>query len=79
MNLDGYSKEELWKLLVKAVHANVMYPTHMSYTRDTILHEKPDIEPLELASRLNMPLGEAIVILQELRGDDKNKECPTPV
>ena len=35
MNLDEYSKEKLWQLLVEAVHASVMYPTHKAYTRDT--------------------------------------------
>jgi hypothetical protein len=66
MNLEDYSKEKLWLLLVEATHANVMYPTHKSYTRDVILLEKPDISAQELASRLNMPLGEALVILTDL-------------
>jgi hypothetical protein len=44
-----------------------MYPTRKAYTRDTILPQKPDIPALELAQRLGMPLGEAIVILNELR------------
>ena len=34
MNLDEYTKEKLWQLLVEAVHASVMYPTHKAYTRD---------------------------------------------
>jgi len=71
MNLEAYSKEQLWKLLVDAVHASVMYPTHKAYTRDTILPEKPDIPPQELATKLNMPLGEALVILSELADERK--------
>jgi hypothetical protein len=66
MNLDEYSKERLWQLLVQAVHASVMYPTHKAYTRDSILPEKADVSAVELAERLGMPLGEAIVILNEL-------------
>jgi len=66
MNLDEYSKEKLWQLLVEAVHASVMYPTHKAYTRDTLLPSKSDISSVELAERLGMPLGEAIVILEEL-------------
>lgn len=66
MNLDAYSKEKLWQLLVEAVHASVMYPTHKAYTRDTILPSKSDISQVELAERLGMPLGEALVILEEL-------------
>jgi transcription initiation factor IIE alpha subunit len=73
MNLDEYSKEKLWQLLVEAVHASVMYPTHKAYTRDSILPQKADVTANELAERLGMPLGEALVILSELAEDRK---CP---
>ena len=66
MNLDEYTKERLWQLLVETVHASVMYPTHKAYTRDTILPQKADVSAVELAGRLGMPLGEALVILSEL-------------
>jgi hypothetical protein len=66
MNLDEFSKERIWQLLVEAVHASVMYPTHKSYTRDSILPQKADITAIELAERLGMPLGEALIILDEL-------------
>jgi hypothetical protein len=66
MNLEGFTKEKLWLMLVETVHASVMYPSHKAYTRETILREKPEITASELANRLNMPLGEALVILHEL-------------
>jgi hypothetical protein len=66
MNLDGYTKEKLWQLLVETVHASVMYPTHKAYIRDTILPRKSDVTATELAVLLGMPLGEALVILGEL-------------
>jgi hypothetical protein len=66
LNLEEYSKEQLWQLLVDAVHTSVMYPTHKAYTRDSILPQNPAVTPLELAERLGMPLGEALVILYEL-------------
>jgi hypothetical protein len=72
MNLEVYTKEKLWSVLVEAVHANVMYPTHKAYTRDSILHETPNITPTELAMRLNMPQGEAIIILDELIQETKS-------
>jgi hypothetical protein len=72
MNLDEYTKEKLWLILVEAVHASVMYPTHKSYTRERMLQEKPDISPSVLAAKLNMPLGEALVILDELKGESKS-------
>lgn len=64
-------KEQLWLILVETVHAAVMYPTHKAYTREEILREKPDVAPAELAARLNMPLGEALVILHELAEERK--------
>ena len=73
MNLEEYTKEKLWLILVDTVHANAMYPSRKAYTRDTILREKPDITPTELANRLNMSLGEALVMLDEL-----NLERKTP-
>ncbi|MCW4003061.1 MAG: winged helix-turn-helix domain-containing protein [Candidatus Bathyarchaeota archaeon] len=67
------TKEQLWLILVETVHAAVMYPAHKAYTREEILREKPDITPAELAARLNMPLGEALVILRELSEERKSK------
>ncbi len=71
MDVEGFTKEKLWLILVDTVHANVMYPTHKSYTRDVLLRQKPEITADDLAARLNMPLGEALVILNELQGDYK--------
>ena len=71
MNLDEYSKEKLWQLLVEAVHASVMYPTHNGYTRDSILPQKADVSAVELAEMLWMPLGEALIILSELTQERK--------
>jgi hypothetical protein len=66
LNLDGYSKEQLWKMVVDAVHGSFMYASHKAYVRDSILPTKPDVSALELAERLNVPLAEGIVILEEL-------------
>ena len=74
MNFEEYTNDKLWLILVETVHANVMYPTHKAYTRDEILRVEPDVTEQDLALRLNMPLGEAIVILQELRIEVKNRE-----
>jgi hypothetical protein len=71
MNLDEYSKERLWQLLVESVHASVMYPTHKAYTRDSVLPEKANVSAIELAERLGMPMGEALIILNELTQERK--------
>ena len=72
MSLEEYMKEKLWSILVDTVHASVMYPSHKAYTRDKILQEKPDITASELANRLSMSLGEALVILHELEEERKS-------
>ena len=74
MSLEEYLKEKLWPILVETVHAAVMYPSHKAYMRDTILPDKPDITASELANRLNMPLGEALVILYELADERKSSD-----
>jgi hypothetical protein len=66
MSLEEWEKERLWPILVETVHALVMYPNHKAYTREVILPEKPSITHMELAVRLKMPVGEALVILFEL-------------
>jgi transcription initiation factor IIE alpha subunit len=73
MNFEEYTKEKLWPILIETVHALVMYPNHKSYTREAILNEKPDITSTELAARLKMPLGEALVILYELAEERHSK------
>ena len=72
MSVEEYMKEKLWPILVETVHASVMYPTHKAYTREKILQEKPDITASELANRLNMPLGEALVVLHELEEERRS-------
>jgi ribosomal protein S25 len=72
MSTEEYTKEKLWQMLVETVHASVMYPSHKAYARETILHERPDITPQELANRLSVPLGEALIILQELAEETKS-------
>ena len=67
MSLEEFEKEKLWPILIETVHALIMYPNHKAYTREVVLHEKPDITPTELATRLGIPLGEALVILYELK------------
>lgn len=62
-----YSKDKLWSMLVETVHAMVMYPHHKAYTREVVLNERPNIAPNKLAARMSMPLGEALVILNELK------------
>jgi hypothetical protein len=67
MSLEEYVSNPLWPLLVETVHTMIMYPHHKAYARDVVLHEQPDATAKELAIKLGIPLGEALVILSELR------------
>lgn len=67
MSLEDYMGNPLWPVLVETVHAMIMYSHHKAYTRDVVLHEQPDITSQNLATKLSIPLGEALVILHELR------------
>ncbi len=69
MSFEEYTKEKLWPILVETVHALIMYPHQKAYTREVVLHEKPEITPAELAARLGIPLGEALAILYELANE----------
>jgi hypothetical protein len=73
MSVEEYTKQTLWPILIETAHALIMYPNHKAYTRDVILPEKPEITAAELAVRLKMPLGEAVVILHELSEERKMK------
>ncbi len=67
MSLEEYVSNPLWTVLVETVHAMILYPHHKAYTRDVILHEQPDVTPSDLAAKLGVSLGEALVILYELK------------
>jgi hypothetical protein len=71
MNFEDYMKDTLWPILVETVHSLVMYANHKAYTREAILSEKPETTPTDLASRLKISMGEALVILYELAEERK--------
>ena len=71
MNLEDCLRRPLRPTLVETVHSLVMYPNHKAYTRLVILSEKPEITPADLAVRLKISLGEALVILYELAEERK--------
>ncbi len=63
----------MWKILVETVQDFPMYKNHRRYVEDIILKEKPDISPQELAIQLNIPIGESLVLLAEIRGSNLTK------
>jgi hypothetical protein len=67
----GYDAATLWEILTDTVHALPMYKHHKHYAEKSMLPEKPRISAKEMALLMGMPLGEAIVILEELRPSSK--------
>jgi hypothetical protein len=63
-------RNPLWLILVETVHRLPLYPSHKAYLRDTLLLDSPEITVEEISRRLNIPLGEVMVILQELKEED---------
>jgi len=74
MEREDYSKNPLWHILVETAHALPLYFHHKAYVRDVILNENPNISAEELAVRLKVPLGEALVILHELKSEKDKKQ-----
>jgi hypothetical protein len=67
-------RNPLWGVLVEAIHRLPLYTSHKNYIRETILPDKPDIKPEELAERLDIPLGEALVILDEIYHENARRD-----
>jgi len=64
-----YINNPLWPILVETVHAMIMYRHHKAYIKEKILSEYSNITPRELSAKMNIPLGEALVILYELKNE----------
>jgi len=71
-------RDDLWKLLVETVHSLPMYRSHKRYVEEIMIKETPQISPQELAIQLNVPLGEAIVMLDEIRGGQPLQDSASP-
>jgi hypothetical protein len=67
----GYDAAALWDILTDTVHMLPMYKHHKRYAEKSVLSEKPRISAKEMALWMGMPLGEAIVILEELKSSSK--------
>jgi hypothetical protein len=68
--MEDMKRNALWLILVETAQSLPMYRHHKAYVRDSILPGEPDVSAEELTHRLNIPLGEAIVILAELRNGE---------
>jgi hypothetical protein len=53
-----------------------MYKHHKRYVQDVMLKERPNISAKELAVQINVPLGEAMVLLDELHPTEISENTP---
>ncbi|MBS3794706.1 MAG: hypothetical protein KGY80_07405 [Candidatus Thorarchaeota archaeon] len=67
IDLTDFKSHPLWRILVETARRNPMYSGLCGYIRNNILEEEPNIGVRELASRLSISIGEALVILDEVR------------
>jgi len=67
MNWEQYVNDPLWQILVDTVHTIVMFPHHKAYVRDVVIAEQPQITAEDLALKLDISLGESLVMLYELQ------------
>ncbi len=65
--LEDPRKNPLWLILEETAQRLPLYNAHKAYVRDEILPENPDVSAEEISHRLDATLGEAMVILSELR------------
>ncbi len=76
--IEKYVDDPLWPILVDTVHSIVMYPHHKAYVADKLLNAHPDITPRKLAIELGIPLGEALVILYEVKKKAQKSSISPP-
>ena len=64
---DTWRRNPLWPILVETARNHPLYPGLIGYVRDKVLPDNPDISAKAVAARLAIPLGQAMVILSDLR------------
>ena len=67
MSWIDYVNNPLWQVLVDTVHSIVVFSNHKAYVRDVVLVEQPYVTAEDLALKLNISMGESLVILYELQ------------
>ena len=66
---EEYKENPLWLILLETAQTLPMYKAHLNYTKDVIIPENQKITPEELSQRLDITLGEALIILSEIKQD----------
>ena len=67
IDLSELKRNPLWPILVETTRKSPLYSGLVGYIHDQVIPNNPDISPRELASKLTITIGEALVILDALR------------
>ncbi len=67
IDLSEFKVNPLWPILVETTMRSPLYSNLLGYTHDQIIPNNPNISPKELASKLSISIGEALVILDAIR------------
>ncbi len=67
IDLSEFKTSPLWPILVETTMGSPLYPGLVGYIHDQIIPKNPEISPKELASKLSISIGEALVILDAIR------------
>lgn len=65
INMEEYRSHPLWLLLVETARSHPLYPGLVAYVSTHLLPEHPDVTAKEVAVRLSIPLGLAVVVLDD--------------
>lgn len=65
-DFSGLTNEALWPILVETARRSPLYANLTGYIRDEILPKESEVSVRELASRLSISVGEALVILYDI-------------
>jgi hypothetical protein len=60
-----FKTHPLWKILVETAQRSPLYPGLSGYFKNNILPQQPNISVKELASKLSISIGEALVLLHD--------------
>ncbi|TFG15572.1 hypothetical protein EU537_00700 [Candidatus Thorarchaeota archaeon] len=69
IDIKNFKSHPLWDILVETARRSPLYSGLSGYIRDNILPNNPEISPKQLASKLSISIGEALVILDAIKSN----------
>jgi hypothetical protein len=69
IDLKDFKSHPLWDILVETARRSPLYSGLSGYIRDNVLPNNPEINPRQLASKLSISIGEALVILDAVKSN----------